>query len=111
MNEPDRRKMERFDLKLPTKLSWAGKDKDQESIELMTDNICAGGAYLLTNRPLPEGTEVKMDLILGLDKLHELGGRKSLINVSGFVTRTDHQGMVICFDQKYKISPYIITDI
>lgn len=111
MNEPDRRKMERFDLKLPTKLSWAGKDKDQESIELMTDNICSGGAYLLTNRPLPKGTEVKMDLILEFDKMHKLGVLKSQINVSGFVTRTDHQGMAICFDREYEISPYVITDI
>jgi hypothetical protein len=36
MNESDRRKPERFDLKLPTKLTWTGKDKEQESIELIT---------------------------------------------------------------------------
>jgi hypothetical protein len=105
MNGSDRRKMARFDLRLPTKLSWTLKDKAQESIELMTHNICAGGAYLMTNSPLPHGTEVKMDLTLQLDRLHELGGRQSHIDVSGYVIRTDHQGMAICFDREYKISP------
>ena len=111
MNESDRRKMERFDLKLPTKLSWAGKDNRQESVELMTNNICAGGAYLETRRPLPQGTQVKMDLILQLDWLREYGERRqSHIEVSGTVIRTDQQGMAICFDRKYRISPHQTTD-
>ena len=59
MIETDRRKMERFDLKLPTKLFWTGKDKEQESIELLTSNVCAGGAYLMTNSPLPMGNTRK----------------------------------------------------
>ena len=111
MNESDRRKMERFDLKLPTKLSWMGKDKKHKSVELMTSNICAGGAYFITNRALSIGTEVKIDLILELNKHHELRDRQSYIDVSGFVTRTDHQGMAICFDKNHKISQHKITDI
>lgn len=106
MTRIEKRKMERFDLELPAKLSWTGKEKEHESIELMTSNICAGGAYLITDRPLPKRTDVKMDLILQLDRLHEFGGRKSRIDVSGFVIRTDQQGMAVCFDKKYKISPY-----
>jgi len=102
----EKRKMERFDLELPAKLSGTGKEKEHESIELMTSNICAGGSFLITDKPLPKGTDVKMDLILPFDRLHEFGGRRSRINVSGFVIRTDQQGMAICFDKKYKISPY-----
>jgi len=105
MIESDRRKMERFDLELPAKLTWTGKDKEPESIQLLTSNICAGGAFLITDRPLPKGTDVKMGLILPLERLHEFGGRQSHINVSGFVIRTDQQGMAIRF-KKYKISPY-----
>jgi hypothetical protein len=106
MNDSEKRKMERFDLKLPTKLSWTGRDNKQASIELMTSNICAGGAYLMTDTPLQKGTQVKMDLILQLDRLHESKGRQSHIDVSGFVIRTDHQGMAICFNRDYKISPH-----
>jgi hypothetical protein len=106
MNKSDRRKMERFDLNLPAKLSWTGKYKDQKSIELMTNNICAGGAYLITDRPIPKGTDIKMDLILKLDRLNEFEGQQTNIDISGFVIRTDQQGMAIRFNKKYSISTY-----
>ena len=106
MTRIEKRKMERFSLELPAMLTWTGKDKEHGSIELMTSNICAGGAFLITDRPLSEGTDIKMDLILPRDRLHEFGGRQPRIDVSGFVIRTDQQGMAICFDKNYKISPY-----
>jgi hypothetical protein len=110
MNEPDRRKMDRFDLKLPAKLFWTGKNKEQKSTELITSNVCAGGTYFKTNSPLPKGTQIKMNLALQLDRLHELGSRPSIVDVSGYVIRTDHQGMAICFDKKYRILPHYVTD-
>jgi hypothetical protein len=110
MNESDRRKMERFDLKLPTMLFWTGKDKEQESIELMTDNVCAGGTYLKTNSPLPEGTEVKMNLTLQTDRLPGSRSRLSIVDVSGHVIRTEPHGMAICFNRNYKILPHYVTD-
>jgi hypothetical protein len=106
MSESDRRKMKRFDLTLPTKLFWVAENKEHNSVELMTSNICAGGAYFITNRTLPKDTEVKMNLILELKKHHELSGRQSRIDASGFVNRTDHQGMAICFNNNCKISSF-----
>ena len=106
MYQSDRRKMERFDLQLPTKLFWTGENKEQESIELITYNICAGGTYFMTNSPLPQGTEVKMDVTLQRDKPSEPKRRLSIIDVSGHVIRTDHNGMAICFDREYKILPH-----
>ena len=106
MNESNRRKLERFDLKLSTKLFWSGKDKKIKSIELMTSNICSGGAYLATDSPLPTGTEVKMGMILSSNNIPKMGGQRSRIDVSGSVVRTESQGMAIFFDRNYKISPY-----
>jgi hypothetical protein len=106
MNESDRRKLERFDLKLPTKLSWSGKDNKIESIELMTSNICSGGAYLATDSPLLTGTEVKISMILSSDNILKMGGQRSRIDVSGSVVRAEAQGMAILFDRKYKILPH-----
>jgi hypothetical protein len=106
MAETNMRNMERFDLELTAYLSVADNGEKGKSIELMTSNICAGGAYFLTDRPMSKGTEVKMDLILELERLHALWGRQSHIHVSGFVIRTDQQGMAIRFDRKYKISPH-----
>ena len=103
MEASERRTMERFDLKLPTELFWMGKDNEQESIKLMTSNVCAGGTYLIAKNPLPKGTPVKMNITLQFHKHHELKPRLSIIDVSGYVIRTDHQGMAICFDRKYKI--------
>jgi hypothetical protein len=101
----EKRKIERFSLELPAMLTWTGRDKEHESIGLMTSNICSDGAFLITDRPLPKGNDVKMDLILPLERLHKFGGRQSHIDISGFVIRTDQQGMAIRF-KKYKISPY-----
>jgi len=106
MIQSDRRKMERFDLELPAKLTWTGKDKDHESTELMTSNICAGGVFFKTNKPLAVGTDVKLAVILLLAKFKNVKDKISYIDVSGSVTRTDQQGMAICFDKKYEILPY-----
>ena len=110
MNESERRKIERFDLKLPTKLYCTGKGKAQESIELVTSNVCAGGAYLMTSSPLPKGVRVKIELDLQFGRLNEFRVRPSIVDVSGYVVRSDHQGMAICFDRKYKILPYSTID-
>lgn len=110
MYEPDKRKMRRFDLQLPAKLFWTGENKKQESIELVTHNICAGGIYLMTNSPLPEGTEVKIDVTLQTDRAHESMRRLSILDVSGHVVRTNHHGMAICFARKYKILQQYIKD-
>lgn len=106
MGRIEKRKMERFDLKLPTKLSWTGKDKKKKSIELMTSNVCAGGAFFKTQSPLSIGTNIKIKMMLLLDKLKNVRFKRSYIYVSGSVIRTDHQGMTIRFDRKYKILPH-----
>ena len=71
----------------------------------MTSNICAGGGFFKTEKPLSAGTEVEIDLILPLDKFKNVKGKTSHINISGSVIRTDQQGMAICFDKRYRISP------
>jgi len=37
--------------------------------------------------------------------LEKMGGQRSRIDVSGSVIRTESQGMAVCFDKKYNISP------
>jgi hypothetical protein len=106
MVEIEKRKMERFDLEMPIYLSVADKSNKHESLKFITTNICSAGAFFKTEKPLSVGTDVKLDIILPLDKLHDLGDKKSSINVSGSVIRTDQQGMAICFDKNYKISSY-----
>ena len=107
MKESDRRKMERFQLELPAKLTWLGKEKEGKSVKLLTSNICAGGAFFKTNKTFPIRTDVKLEVILPLEKFKHL---KSYVDVIGSVIRKDQQGIAICFYKKYKILPYKIKD-
>jgi len=107
MIEFDRRKIERFSLELPTYLSIVDRNKKTKSLELITSNICSGGAYFKTEKPLSVETDVKLDIILPLDKFKNVKGKISHIEVSGSVIRTDQKGMAICFDKGYEISPYL----
>ena len=105
MIEFDRRKLERFDLELPAKLSCTGKDNNHKPIELMTSNICSDGVFFKTNKQLTVGTDVKLAVILSLDKFKNVGHKKSHIHVSGSVIRKSHHGMAIRFSKKCKMLP------
>jgi len=105
MIEFENRNMERFSLELHTYLSIADESGEQESIDLLTSNVCAGGAFFKTKKPLAIGTNVKIDMILPLNKFKHLEEKRSCIDVAGSVIRTDNKGMAICFGKRYKISP------
>ena len=105
MNFTDKREMERFSLKLPALLSMTDESGNQRVFVVMIINICAGGSFFKIDKALPLGTNVKMKVILSLDKLRKFGGKKSRIDVSGWVIRTNDQGVAVCFDKEYHISP------
>jgi len=105
MIELEKRKMERFSLELPTYLSIVNKGEKRKSLKFITSNICSGGAFFKTEKPLSIGTDVKLNIILPLDKFKNVKSKRSSIYVSGSVIRTDQQGMAICFDKRYKITP------
>ena len=86
------------------KLSIDGETKKEELV-LQTIDICAGGALLQTGGGLPLGTEISMDLILPLDRFKEIKSKKTLIEVRGKVIRNQENGVAVCFDNEYRISP------
>lgn len=101
----EKRAMERFSLQLLASISTLGKERDQEVVELLTKNICAGGAFFDTLYPLPIGSRVKIELILPLKGIKNVEGDKALIKVTGSVIRADEKGTAICFDKDYQILP------
>jgi c-di-GMP-binding flagellar brake protein YcgR len=103
--EIERRKMERFSLELPAMLSVVNKSGQPMALEVKTDNICAGGAFFLTDTHMPVGTDVGMDLILSLKTNDKIEEKKTRIDIAGRVIRTDERGVAVCFDKKYNISP------
>ena len=67
----ERRKLERFELSLSTSIRVVapGHESEKEAINLFTKNICEGGAFFDTSHLLPQGTEVKLTLVLPLNRL------------------------------------------
>ena len=106
MNE--RRQLERFDLTVPAKIEVVSRDQEGETLNLITKDICAGGAFFNTPDPLPKGTQVKIDLILDRG-LRGGQGKLAHIKLGGSVLRSDAAEMAICFDKSYKIIPQIKT--
>jgi len=105
MTEIEQRKFERFNLELAAGIEVATSDQENEGkiLNLLTKDICAGGAFFHTSQSLPEGTEVKIDLVLDINKLKKLTGKRAFISTKGTVLRADSEGMAICFDKNYKI--------
>ena len=99
------RRLERFTLKLPATIEFVSEteEHDKEVLSLLTTNICSGGAFFHTDRPLPEGTSVKIDLVLAINELKKLEGKQAFIKVNGEVIRADSDGMAICFGRDYTI--------
>lgn len=100
----DKRNFERFDLEVPARIGL-GKSVDEKEISLITSNICAGGAFLLTKDPIPTGTKVRMDFVLSIQKLKELLDSECRIQIEGEVVRTEEGGIAIRFDDDYQIIP------
>ena len=104
----ERRKLQRFKLRLPARIevSPQAPDKETEVMKLETDNICSGGAFFHTLSPLPEGTPVKMDFVLDTQRLRYPKDSRPLINVRGHVLRTEPTGMAIRFMKDFRILPH-----
>jgi len=101
----EKRRLERFDLHIPATIELLTSDQEKSLLNLLTSNICSGGAYFHTAQPLPEGTQVKIDLVLPLDKLRRLKDdcKQAYIKVTGTVLRSESEGMAICFDEDYQL--------
>ncbi|CAN2039152.1 PilZ domain-containing protein [Candidatus Magnetomoraceae bacterium gMMP-15] len=101
----NKRKLERFTLKLPIQLVVNNNENDKQLLEVVTKDICAGGAFFNMNTPLPVGTEISVNLELPLDDLKKIEGQKVRINIAGSVIRIENNGIAVNFDKGYKISP------
>jgi len=104
VTQMEKRNLTRFELELPARLTLI-KHPDPTALELITSDVCAGGAYFQTDRPLPVGTELNVEIVLPLDELKKIEGKKAHIKVSGSVIRINEQGMAIRFEPDFVIQP------
>lgn len=96
---------ERFCLELPTRISVTSEKGHQQLAELLTKDVCAGGAFFSADNPLPPGTEVELNITVPLDHITGLGGRKSKVRAMGQVIRNVEGGMAVKFDVSYQMLP------
>jgi hypothetical protein len=101
----EKRKVERFDLQLEAFISGPGEVPEIKSGSLITRDISMSGVFLITDRPLPVGSKISVDLILTLGGTKKSDSQKAWIKASGKVLRTDGQGMAVCFDDQSRILP------
>ena len=102
----ERRKLERFDFEVPARIEGHISGQGDEVCDLSTSNICAGGAFFRTTDPLPQGTKIRMNLVLPLDRIQELVGHDRVnVRVEGTVLRSGSSGMAVSFSEDYQILP------
>jgi hypothetical protein len=99
------RRTERFELELPAELAAAGLSESEAKIAAKTVDVSAGGAFFLTKKSVSVGTPVEIELLLPLDKLKKIKGKRAQIKVSGIVVRSVKKGLAVCFDENYEILP------
>ena len=98
----ERRKFERFDLELPTKIEMVAFGEEKQTFDLMTSDVSAGGAFFRTKKAIPRGTRVVVNLKISTEWLKSLTDREALIEVGGTVVRSGLEGMAIRFDKEYQ---------
>lgn len=99
----NQRRIKRFNLKLKALIEVLKGDPSNGQLKMETANVSSAGAYLKTNQPLPIGTELRIKLVLSLNKLQELKGANALIHFNGSVIRSDEDGIGVCFDDECRI--------
>ena len=102
----EKRKRDRYFIDVPVKLLLSAEDKEQETLTVHTKNISSEGVLLSTDTVLSQGSKVKMEMVLPVNKLLEMIGeqKKVLVRVNGKVIRTGDEGMAVKFDRDYQIT-------
>ena len=100
----EKRSMERFTLELKARVSLRSNDGDREWINVMTSNICAGGAFLRTRQPFRVGVKLYFEAVLPISR-RTSKRKNALIKTSGVVIRREEVGMALRFDDEYEILP------
>lgn len=101
----ERRKLERYQLRVPTTIELADETGRREKITLQTKDISADGAFFDSIKPIAEGMHLKLEMVLSVERLKELIGadKKVELRLEGTVIRKDPDGIAVLFDKKYQI--------
>ena len=77
----EQRKHERFKMSIPARILVTTSCDKKEFLKLQTSNICAGGAYFITNQIIPDMAKVDLDFVLSINQLRDLTGSDGYIEI------------------------------
>lgn len=102
----NKRKFERFNIDVPAMVEIPSHDGRAERLDLEISNMSAGGILLKFARPLPEGSQVKIEVVLQFEELRSPADPEGtlLLTATGHVLRSGPDGMAIRFDENYEIT-------
>jgi hypothetical protein len=104
----ERRKFERYELRVPAKVETLAREAGRKKLSLKTANVCAGGAYFSTPKALTEGTKVRLEIVLTFNGQKRLADAKNArVRILGTVMRSQKDGMAIRFSDDYVIAPLV----
>ena len=98
----ERRRFERFQLRLPVRMEVIISGKRQV-FDLETKDVSAAGVFIETSERFSEGTPVQLSMTLSSDRIRELTGSQSLIKVKGIVVRSAPTGLAVGFAGRREI--------
>jgi hypothetical protein len=102
----ERRRLQRFDLPLPTTIEILGAKPDVTGTPLdsLTRDVSSGGAFFLTCDPLPVGTRVMAEMVLKAENLGLSSGYPQ-VKATGYVVRAELSGMAVRFNGRCRFVP------
>jgi len=100
----NKRKLERFTLKLPSQIKISEGGADENLLELTTENVSSGGAFYPDAVPFAAGTRVTVRMALPLKRFQSIKDlpKSALVTLDGKILRTSEIGTAVRFDKHYK---------
>ncbi len=107
MQYTEKRRLERFNLKIPARVHAVISERTEEDFNLLTTNVSSGGAFFVTSEAPPIGTKLKIILALPLKKSNTLpeGVKKVTVNLTGKVLRVEEKGIGVSFGDEFEMVP------
>jgi hypothetical protein len=106
----EERKYERFALRFTGRIIL-GDSVDAQVLDVVTNDVSAGGAFFHTAKPLAIGARAKLMLIVASRKLRELTDAQGLLKAEGTVVRSSAEGIAICFGGEPELVPIAVPRI
>ena len=98
----EQRRLERFNIKFPTKLE-VFTSENKQVFNVVTRNISADGAYFRTPTPIRNNTHVRVTLSINNNILRKFKKNPSLLKIRGIVVRSDPTGLAVRFTRKFRV--------